>query len=251
MKRFAIFLSLLLALSLCACTETPPPATTAPPRPSTPFETTLPAEPLQTIETQEILPADPNFCPITDTIAPTEQLHDFSEYEALLDFSTEPNWLGRALGCVFSSPEDVDLYYMFYLGVEHPGSWDDLSPESQQTLLDRGFWRELDLQIMPAEKLEEALQVTFGVSLSDVTIPVEWGYVEVENAYCSNHSDAYFPGIVNITAVEDDGSTIVIRCTIDGYYNTATGEFLDSANLILTLRRMEDGTLRAISNVIA
>ena len=175
---------------------------------------------------------------------------DLSEYEALLNTSDSPNWLARSLGSLYEAPTEVDLYYLFYLGVEHPGSWDDISPESRQSLIDQGFIDEFDLQLMPAKKLEAALQETFGIGLADVKIPESWGYIEAENAYCSNHSDAYFPGVPVITAVEDDGHFITIHYTIDGYWITATEEFMDTAPLVLSLVRNEDGTIHAISNLL-
>ena len=176
---------------------------------------------------------------------------DYSEYEALLDFAADPNWLPRSLGCLFEKPEDIDLYYLFYLGVEHPGSWDDISSESEEFLLGQGFMRDMDLQIMPVAKMEEILRQTFGIELKDVAMPKEWRYIEAEDAYCSNHSDAYFPGIPNITAVEDDGSTVTIHYTIDGFWLPDSGEFLDTAHLVLTLNRQEGGTIHAVSNVLA
>ena len=175
---------------------------------------------------------------------------DYSEYEALLDFTADPNWLARSLACVFEKPEDINLYYLFYLGVEHPGGWDDIAPESRDFLVEQGFMEEFDLQIMPVEKMDAILRDTFGIELKDVAMPKEWRYIEAEDAYCSNHSDALFPGIPEITAVEDDGTTIVIHYTTDGYYNTATGEFLFSADLVLTLQRQEGGTIHAVSNLL-
>ena len=182
---------------------------------------------------------------------PTERITDFSEYAALLDFSAEPNWLARSLGCLFEKPEDIDLYYLFYLGVEHPGSWDDIAPESEDFLISQGFMRDMDLQIMPVEKMDAILRDTFGIELKDVAMPREWRYIEAEDAYCSNHSDAYFPGVPNITAVEDDSQTIVIHYTIDGYWLPGSEDFLDSAELVLTLKRLEGGTIHAVSNVLA
>ena len=182
---------------------------------------------------------------------PAERITDFSEYTALLDFAAEPNWLPRSLGCLFEKPEDIDLYYLFYLGVEHPCGWDDIAPESEEFLLSQNFMRDMDLQIMPVDKMDAILRDTFGIELKDVAMPREWRYIEAEDAYCSNHSDAYFPGVPNITAVEDDSQTIVIHYTIDGYWIPDTGEFLDSAELVLTLKRMEGGTIHAVSNVLA
>ena len=235
MKRFSLILA--LALLLTACTQTPPPTTSAPSLPTA--QTTAPAQSSEPEETT--LPPE--------TASP-ETAGDYSKYEALLDFAANPNWLARSLGCLYETPTEIDLNYLFYLGVDHPGSWDDICEESQQSLIDQGFWPEFDLQLMPAEKLEAALQEAFGIGLADVKIPESWGYIEAENAYCSNHSDAYFPGVPVITAVEDDGHFITIHYTIDGYWITATEEFMDTAPLVLSLVRNEDGTIHAISNLL-
>ena len=229
MKRLALVLA--LVLMLCGCAEIPPPAETAPPRPpetTVPSETTLPPE----------------------TTLPAEELSDFSEYAALLDFTAQPNWLSRSLGSVFEKPEDIDLYYLFYLGVEHPGSWDDISSESRDFLVEQGFMEEFDLQIMPVEKMDAILRDTFGIELKDVAMPREWRYIEAEDAYCSNHSDAYFPGVPSITAVEDDGCHITIRYTIDGYWVPGTDCIYEQASLVLSLIRNDDGTIHAVSNLL-
>ena len=206
-----------------------------------------------TLSTETTTEPEPDLSP--ETTAPAESapviVTDFSEYVDLLDISANPNWLARSLGCLYEKPEDIDLYYMFYLGVGYPGSWNEISEESRQSLVDQGFYPEFDLQIMPAEKLEEALQETFGIGLADVTIPKYWGYIEAEDAYCSNHSDAYFPGVPVITSVQDNGDTVHIHYTIDGFWDIAAEDFLDTAHLILGLKRLEDGSLRAQFNVLA
>ena len=223
MKKLALLLALMLLLTACA--QTPPAETTAPPETSVPVETVP--------ETTE---------PVTIT--------DFAPYEALLSFDAEPNWLARSLGCLYESPAEIDMNYMFYLGVNHPGSWADISDESRQTLIDAGFIEEMDIQIMPAEILEEALQSTFGMGLNYMEMPAEWAYIYNEDAFCSNHNDAYFPGVPTITAVEDDGHFITIRYTIDSYWVPGTETFLDTAPLVLSLIRNEDGTIHAVSNLL-
>lgn len=245
MKRLAFVLALVLLL--CGCVKTPPPATTAPPLPP---ETTAPPETTVPIETT--MPPETT-APVEATIPSetTAPMADYSEYAALLDFAAEPNWLARSLGCIFEKPKDIDLYYLFYLGVEHPGSWDDIADESRDFLVEQGFMEEFDLQIMPVDKMDAILRDTFGIELKDVAMPKEWRYIEAEDAYCSNHSDAYFPGIPEITAVEDDGKTIVIHYNIYGYWLPDSGEFLDPARLVLTLNRLADGTIHAVSNVLA
>ena len=234
MKQFALILALTLLLS--GCVKIPPPADTAPPQtPTTPVI----IDPAETTHPQETT------IPVTTPI-----ISDFSQYEALLDISANPNWLVRSLGCLYEHPWKLDLYYLFYLGVGHPGSWNDISEESRWKLVNEGFLEEFDLQIMPVQKLEAALQDTFGVSLSSVDIPEEWGYIEAENAYCSNHSDAYFPGVPVITSVEDDGTHITIHYTMEGYWIPGSDAFLDKADLILSLIRNDDGTIHAVSNLL-
>lgn len=220
MKQIALLLA--LAVLLCGCVKMPPPADTAP---------------LQTTE------------PVVETTTPPV-ITDFTPYEALLSFEAELNWLARSLGCLYESPAEIDMNYMFYLGVNHPGSWADISDESRQTLLDAGFIEEMDLQLMPASKLEAALQETFGIGLSDVTIPESWCYIEAEDAYCSNHNDAYFPGVPTITAVEDDGRFITIHYTIESYWIPGGDCIYEVAPLVLSLVRNEDGTIHAVSNLL-
>lgn len=244
MKRFALLLALILCLSACA--EIPPPADTAPPQTTVPAESTPP----QTTAPVEItLPPETT---IPETIPETTPIiTDFSEYEEMLAWQEDStNWLFHALGCVFERPEDIDLNYMFYLGVGHPGSWNDISEESRQKLVGQGFMEEMDLQIMPAEILEEVLLSTFGIDLMSVEMPKEWGYIVTEDAFCSNHNDAYFPSPITITAVEDDGTNIRIHYTAESFWIPDSEEILDTANLILTLVRKEDGTIHAVSNLL-
>jgi hypothetical protein len=235
MKRLALLLALVICL--CACTAAPI-ATTQPPVTTVPVETTLPPEPS--------VPAEPT-TPV-ETTTPTAQ--DFSEYEALLDFSADPNWLARSLACIYENPAEINLEYLFYLGVNHPGSWNEICEESRQSLIDQGFWQELDIQIMPVSKLEEILQSTFGISLADVTIPENWGYIETENAYCSNHSDAFIPyDFTIIDVIESHDGTLEIHCFYESYYNIAAENSLYTIDLILTLHQTADG-YQAISNVL-
>ena len=228
MKRLAFVLTLVLLL--CGCVKTPPPATTAPPLPT---ETTAPHETTEPLQTTSPTLSDP-----------------FAEWYILLDYTyPQTNWLRNAMGCVFETPAEIDLEFLFYAGFRD-GSWDKLSPESEASLIDQGFWREMDLQPMPVSEIEVVLNSTFGISLSDCTIPDGWRYAEKEDFYCSNHNDAFFPGVPTITAVEDDGHFITIHYTIDSYWLTATGEFLDTAPLVLSLVRNEDGTIHAVSNLL-
>ena len=245
MKRLALVLAIVLILSACA--EIPPPADTAPPQTTAPEETTTP--PSTTAPAEETTLPPETTIPAT-TPETTPIITDFSQYEDLLNFSAEPNWLARSLGCIYEKPEDVDLYYMFYLGVNHPGSWNEISEESRRKLIGLGFIEDMDLQIMPCEKLEDVLQSTFGIGLRDVTLPESWGYIEAEDAYCSNHSDAFFPDAFTITnIIESPDGTVQIHYFCESYYNTATDEYLSTVDLILTLREINGG-YQAVSNVL-
>lgn len=142
MKRLA----LLLALALCLCACGPAPVETLPAETTLPTQTTAPPETNQPSET---------------TASPF--ITDFTPYEAMISYDAEPNWLARAMDLAFEKPEDVSLYYLFYPGVNYPGTWNDVSAESRQTLISHGFSPDFDLQIMPVWLLEEALQTTFGI----------------------------------------------------------------------------------------
>ena len=83
MKRLAFVLA--LVLMLCACAETPPPATTAPPLPTEPVETAAPVE----------------------TTAPTVS-DPLAEYYTLLEYTwPDTNWLHNAMGCTFTDPSEI------------------------------------------------------------------------------------------------------------------------------------------------
>lgn len=225
MKRLA----LLLALALCLCACGPAPAAPLPAETTLPTQTTAPPETNQPSET---------------TASPA--ITDFTPYEAMISYDAEPNWLALAMDLTFEKPEDVSLYYLFYPGVNYPGTWNDVSAESRQTLISHGFSTDFDLQIMPVWLLEEALQTTFGIGLEDVTIPEEWCYIDAEDAWCSNHEEQEIPGIPEITAVEDDGEMIVIYYTTHHLYpGSDIGWGIDQ---VMTLHRNDDATIHAISN---
>ena len=173
--------------------------------------------------------------------ATSSEIQDLSKFQSLLSYDdTHQNWIPFALGSVFENPRDIDLEFMFYMGTERLG-WFDISAESEQELIDAGFMREMDLQLMSVSSLEQALEATFGISLSDTTIPLSWYYLSSEDAYCSNNNDAYFVGNVIVTsATEYSDGTTEVHYQVDSYYNTKTGEFYDQTALILTLKQHHD-----------
>lgn len=178
-----------------------------------------------------------------------EDVQDFAPYYQLLSSqASQSRWRFLATGCVFDDPHELPLEYLFYLGLQQ-GSWDKVSAETEQALIESGFIREMDLQPMPRKELNLILYEHFDVTVEEIPMPEGWRYVEAEDLYCSNHNDAYFPSPITITAVEDTGPIVTIHYTTDGhFYNTKTGEFLENANLVMTLKRHDDGRLLVLSN---
>lgn len=239
MKKHVLLFTLTLTLLLCACAPASTETTAAPETTLLP-ETTLPPETTQPPETT-----------IPETSEP-EAAEPFADWYDMLEYTyPERNWIRSAMSCVFERPEEIDLEYLFYNGLSY-GGWDKVSPESEQYLIEQGFWREMDLQPMPVSELNRILDAVFDISLSDMTIPDAWVYLETEDFYCSNHNDAY--GFVDYTITEvtelDDG-LVKISYTVDSYfYNPKTDEFYDFADLVLILRQTKDGNLQVVSNVL-
>ena len=170
-----------------------------------------------------------------ETKVTATQETDLREYQELLSYNDTGNWIPFTLGCIFEKPQDIDLEFMFYSGTAELG-WHSISSASEAELIHAGFWREMDLQVMPVSSLNDALRQTLGITLTDVKIPESWYYLSAEDAYCSNNNDAYYIGPVTVTSVTkyNDG-TAEVHYQVDSYYNTKTGEFLDETCLLLTL----------------
>ena len=199
------------------------------------------------------IPEEANKLLVTETECTTVNVTDFTQYYNLLNSSSEErNWLYFAMGCLFSEPNEIPLNYLFYLGVGYSGSWQEISEESQQHLIDRGFMTEMDLQIMPAALLDKIMQDTFDISLSEAHIPDEWDYIIKEEVYCSNHNDAYLPGPFTITSVtECSDGTAVICYSVEMFYDGLTGEFYNSPALTMILQQRKDGGWIMKSNQIS
>lgn len=229
---------LFLLIVLCACSPAIPEEHGVNTAPDT--GTAISTEANEAIETT-----------VPQTTAAEPALKDFSEYEELISNNGDDrNWITAAMGCVFEAPQEIDLNFMFYLGTGF-GGWSDISPESEQYLIGHGFIREMDLQVMPAGDINDILLATFGISIADVVIPQKWLYIQAEDAYCSNHNDAYHIGRVSITdVIESEDSTVTIYYTVDTYYNCKTDEFLDHPCLALTLQKSVDGQWLICSNTV-
>lgn len=201
------------------------------------------AAPEETMPVEVTVPAtEPATAPAT--VPAAQQLPD---PESL--FGWDGEWIcNMAAGQAYERPEDVDLNSLFYGGVGDYGSWGSIS-ESEQALLEReGFWREMDIQIMPGAILEEQLQRYFGVGLRDVRIPDSWAYSPETDTYYSNHNDALGCG-VTVTGRDDltDGR-VVLHLTVDAVQ--VGEEWYWDASMDMTLRP-GDGVWQMVSNVFA
>lgn len=219
-----------------------------------PVQTTPPTQ--ITTEPPTVPPTDPPTQPPTDppTEEPTEEPTDpveammtADDYQTLL--SRDGGDYFRALGTIFNTPEDVDLYYFFYGGVDCPARWDELDSAERDYLLAQGLWDELDLQKMPAALLEEQLQQYFGIGLADMKIPERWVYYADADSYYTNHSDAWLPFASVTDAEEFPDGTVRLYLTVDMVLDH-TGEYVADAETVLTLRKT-DGGYRIVTHVFA
>lgn len=245
-KRLALLLLIILAAGLiagCAAepVETQPPTqtTTEPTEPKTEPPTDPPTEPPTEPATAE--PTDP----------PTEP-DDETRLAAFRDlFKWESDTLFcRAAGYEYARAADVDLYYLFYNGVDYPGSWSSIAESEQELLLRENFWREMDIQILPANLLEEKLQRYFGVGLDDVTIPADWVYSPETDTYYSNHNDAYVNTVEVADFAEQPDGTVVLYLTVDAVHDHDYEEVVWNAPVNMTIRPVEGGW-QIVSNVLA
>lgn len=228
---YTLILVILVASLAVGCTFTGTPAETEPPtEPTTESQQTEP--PPATAPTPQP-PTDPPTVPPTD---PTDER--LAEYQALFDWSGDLMF-NLAAGHPYSRPEDVDLTWLFYGGVEYPGSWDSISESERDLLVREGFWTEGDIQIMPAKLLDEALRKYFAVGLEDVTIPEQWVYSPATDTYYSNHNDAYINMVTVMDYEEASDGTVRLRLIVD--YVIDGKDWYSNTFTFMTLRAVEGG----------
>lgn len=175
--------------------------------------------------------------------------------EEFLEILRSNKWYGRAMACTFEKPEDISARFYFYLGVDDntQATGEELAfildafkkknPNNDQNYA-YNYIR------LPVVKLNEALSI-LGVTIDDLQIPDRWVYSDKTDAYYFWVSDAF--GLVGetITKVEKDaeGTMTVYWEKKDSLLNTATGEYMKNAKMVMTLQQQSDGTYRVLSNL--
>ena len=200
MVMVLLTLALLWALGGCAPeagTPTDSPETTAP--------TELSTDP----------PTDP---PTEPPTGPAETLWDAAYFQALFDldmYRGEKDWYNRALTSYYSTPEEIDLYKLFYSGF--PGESPDPTPEELDFLRKQPYFSEnYDLQRLPTADMDGVMQKYFGITLEncrgvgldemvDEGLIVYWE--ETDCWYCW-HTDSGLMEYITVTdcAEQDDGT---------------------------------------------
>lgn len=148
------------------------------------------------------------------------------------------------------------LIFFFYLGV---GSNEPATDEELAFIVDAFKKRNPDTdnvnyaynyKRLPVEKINEGLSV-LEVTLEDIQIPDRWVYNEKTDAYYFWVSDAFGVTGTDVTKVEKSAEGIMKAYweTERYHLNTATGEFMQGAKMIMTLQEQPDGTYRVLSNV--
>ena len=172
-------------------------------------------------------------------------------YDALFQFDgSVSEWRAMATMCVFDDPSQIDPSIIFYNGFDDQEFWNDFSEEEQAYLQKKFGSVFTDVFKLPASRLDEALQKTFGVFLSDVQIPEhEWVYYETTDCYYDQHGDVLIPGFT-ITGVEESGDTLYVYYTHDeDSLVSSNGRYAPGQNMVMTLQ-LVDGEYRVQSNQI-
>lgn len=180
-----------------------------------------------------------------------------AQFQELLYWDGGETCYNGALTCVYDSPEDINLYYVFYNQFPDGEEWSDFTAEEQEYLIREGAKKNLQFDHFPAQKrpaqqLDALLQQYFGVSLSEVQIPDSWVYYEATDSYYTNHSSVHVMEgrFFTVTGVEygEDG-LIYVYYTAEGPIFRQDGTSLEGweHDMVLTLRANGDGYV-AVAN---
>lgn len=217
-----------------------------------PTETTLPSETLDPIEPsghtptpdmsehseQLPIPDQPGVDLSVTNRNVTDENPWFDDYRRLDGTGAGSNWYNAAMNHVYERAAELDLSMLFYSGL-YGGSWKLLSEADAQALVDRGFDRNRDLQIISRAALEGVLADVFAVSLTlpEEALPEGWVYLESTDSYYTNHSDAVGVHSFAITNVEemDNGLIHITYQPTDGAAVYDNGKWATDQQFVITL----------------
>ncbi len=154
------------------------------------------------------------------------------------------NFRAQFLTTLYNSPEEIDLYELFYNGT---GLGETASDEERATLEAQGLSLEVDLDKLSVSGIDQILETYTGLTLEQTQkIGVNsWEDLSEFDAYYHLHGDTNAQADPGFAAGERDGDTIRL------YYN-ATGRFLGGSFVTgwacLTLEAQKDGGYHIVSH---
>jgi hypothetical protein len=209
MKKIGIFL-LILLMTCAGCSQLPvdqettlpstvtttepqqtAPPTTLPPETTAPIETTAPTEPTvnYNISRLEGVPRDTTPWPEDDPSVIYFDENYLSNYTRMFTpfydrFAWQPeNYYNTALCCMFDSPENVPLGYIFYNGF----ITNYHITEEEKAYMDVGGY---DIFRCDPEQMNEVLKYFFGITLDEINWDVQnINYWEKTGCYYLAHTD--------------------------------------------------------------
>ena len=253
-KIIAIMLALLLTVMLTACVEEPP----APTDPATEAPTTASGNSTSTEPggNQDQPAVDPTDAPTEAPTAPDQEQTLAAQFQEML--SSETNyWYNRILGCTFADAKSISLEYLFYNGLAPEDRTDSASFTDDEVAflkdaLKDTFWGEenwTNAHKMPVAEINEVLNTYLGVSLEDLRIPENWLYFADTDSYYCVKTDSFSVGSYQVIHVQEyEDGTVEIFWTVDLHYDTTAGDYENEAEMLLTLRKVEDHYV-AVSNL--
>ena len=183
---------------------------------STPSSAPAMTQPTQTQPTT--VATQPTTVPTTVPTQPTKptepENEELAKFNAL--FGDYRSWYHMALVCQYVSPEQIDLWQLFYNGFKDESRKPtDAELAELQALPD--FEMGYELIRLPVDKMNQVLTDIFGITLEDVDAAAfeHLGYLESTNCYFLRHTDAMSLHDFNALSVEtlEDGT---IRMLYEG-----------------------------------
>jgi beta-lactamase regulating signal transducer with metallopeptidase domain len=182
----------------------------------------------------------------TFTAAGSRSLTEAELAEFNRSFSSEEGFNIRAqfLTSLYDSPEEIDLYELFYNGT---GLGETASAEEEAALEAQGIALEVDLDKLSTAGINQVLKTYTGLTLPETqgNGVKSWQYLSEFDSYYHLHGDTNAQADPCFAAGERDGDTIRL------YYN-ATGRYLNGSFVTgwacLTLEAQKDGSYHIVSH---